>query len=64
VDLVLDNQQGPLVLELNARPGLSIQIANQNGLLPRLTKIEALRLRRPRNVEQRVLFSIENFAHR
>jgi len=43
VDLVLDKQRGPLVLELNARPGLSIQIANQSGLLPRLNKIEALR---------------------
>lgn len=63
VDLVLDKNRGPLVLELNARPGLSIQIANQSGLLPRLTNIEALRLRRPRSVSQRVAYSIEHFAH-
>jgi alpha-L-glutamate ligase-like protein len=32
VDLVLDAELGPLVLELNARPGLGIQIANGRGL--------------------------------
>lgn len=40
VDIVLDNEKGPLVLELNARPGLNIQIANRAGLLPRLNLIE------------------------
>jgi alpha-L-glutamate ligase-like protein len=40
VDLVLDKEKGPLMLELNARPGLSIQIANRAGLLPRLQFIE------------------------
>jgi len=32
VDLVLDAEHGPLVLELNARPGLTIQLANRRGL--------------------------------
>jgi len=32
VDFVLDNHCGPMVLEVNARPGLNIQIANQSGL--------------------------------
>jgi alpha-L-glutamate ligase-like protein len=41
-DIVIDRHRGPLLLELNARPGLSIQIANNEGLLPRLTRIEAL----------------------
>ncbi|MEM8921637.1 MAG: alpha-L-glutamate ligase-like protein, partial [Pseudomonadota bacterium] len=36
VDIVLDEQRGPLLLELNARPGLSIQIANQLGVKDRL----------------------------
>lgn len=36
VDLVLDRDKGPLILEFNARPGLNIQIANRTGLLPRL----------------------------
>ena len=41
-DIVIDRHHGPLLLELNARPGLSIQIANADGLLPRLKRIEAL----------------------
>lgn len=36
VDIVLDRDLGPLILELNARPGLAIQIANRQGLLRRL----------------------------
>ena len=35
-DIVLDKKQGPMLLELNARPGLSIQVANQSGLLQRI----------------------------
>ncbi len=43
VDLVLDEVEGPLLLELNARPGLAIQMANGQGLLPRLRHIESLK---------------------
>lgn len=42
VDLILDADDGPMLLEANARPGLSIQIANGRGLLPRLAEIDAL----------------------
>jgi alpha-L-glutamate ligase-like protein len=42
VDVVLDAERGPLVLELNARPGLSIQIANGMGMRKRLNKIDCL----------------------
>lgn len=35
-DIVLDRQRGPMLLELNARPGLAIQVANQEGLVHRL----------------------------
>ena len=42
VDFVLDRNLGPMILELNARPGLAIQIANGNGLGHRLAKVEAL----------------------
>lgn len=41
-DIVLDKRHGPMLLELNARPGLAIQVANGTGLLPRLRKIDAL----------------------
>lgn len=53
VDIVLDRQRGPVILELNARPGLSIQVANQAGLGLRLAKIEALP-EEQRTPEQRV----------
>lgn len=35
-DIVLDRVIGPMLLELNARPGLSIQVANQAGLMHRM----------------------------
>lgn len=42
VDVVIDKQLGPLMLEINARPGLSIQLANKLGLLARLRYLETL----------------------
>ncbi len=42
VDLVLDAGRGPLMLELNARPGLNIQLANQDGIMRRIAAIDAL----------------------
>lgn len=41
VDMVLDRTRGPLLMEINARPGLAIQLANQSGLLPRLQRVES-----------------------
>jgi alpha-L-glutamate ligase-like protein len=60
VDIVLDRNKGPLLLELNVRPGLNIQIANNAGLIPRLdlVKSEHLNLH---NVSERVLFAREHF---
>jgi alpha-L-glutamate ligase-like protein len=40
VDVVLDRTRGPLLLEANARPGLSIQISNAQGLLPQLERVD------------------------
>ncbi len=42
-DVVVDDRFGPVILELNARPGLSIQVANQAGLLPRLDAVDERR---------------------
>ena len=39
VDVVLDARHGPLVLELNARPGLTVQVANRRGLRPALERL-------------------------
>lgn len=40
VDMVIDRQRGPLILEMNARPGLNIQIANGTGLARRIDRID------------------------
>lgn len=42
VDIVIDRDLGPLILEMNARPGLSIQIANRGGLANRIERIEEI----------------------
>jgi len=36
VDIILDNNHGPVILEGNARPGLAIQIANGCGLIKQI----------------------------
>ena len=56
VDIVLDRTLGPLMLELNARPGLNVQLANQRGLLSNLQTIESLE-RIPSSADQRVTFA-------
>ena len=53
VDIVIDKQLGPLMLELNARPGLNVQLANQQGLLKHLKQIENTN-KLPKEVSQRV----------
>lgn len=45
VDIVLDKEKGPVVLELNARPGLSIQICNKAGLKKRMERVEDIEVR-------------------
>jgi alpha-L-glutamate ligase-like protein len=40
VDIVVDVRRGPLVLEVNARPGLAIQLANGRGLRDVLRELE------------------------
>lgn len=60
VDFVLDCQFGPMMLEMNARPGLNIQIANQTGLLPRLATVDAFG-RAGTSVAERVAFSRQHF---
>jgi alpha-L-glutamate ligase-like protein len=59
-DIVMDRSRGPLIMELNARPGLAIQIANNTGLSPRIHRIVAESVHE-RSVEERVLFSMNAF---
>lgn len=42
VDIVIDRNLGPLILEMNARPGLNIQLANQTGIASRTTRIDEI----------------------
>lgn len=44
-DVTIDRDMGPVFLELNARPGLSIQVANMEGLLTRLNRVEGLKVK-------------------
>ncbi|MCS2610606.1 alpha-L-glutamate ligase-like protein [Halomonas dongshanensis] len=61
-DMVLDRHHGPMLLELNARPGLAIQMTNGEGLRRRLDLIE----QQPEGVPvaQRVAFAQKHFARR
>ena len=68
VDMVLDEEKGPLILELNARPGLNIQIANDCGLTHRAHAVEAhvAELEKhgvQESAEERVRFSQQLFGH-
>lgn len=58
-DIVITPDHGPILLELNARPGLGIQIANLAGLVPRLEKI---RNEAPKNLlaKERAEYSMKN----
>jgi len=62
-DIVLDKDAGPLLLELNARPGLNIQIANRAGLMHRYTSIEAQHQKHlNESPSERVTFSQQAFT--
>jgi len=61
-DMVLDRDLGPMLLELNARPGLAIQIANGQGILPRLKLIESLGDEHNMSVEERIAFCKKHFS--
>lgn len=42
IDIVIHPEKGPMVLEMNAQPGLQIQLANMEGLRARLGRIDEL----------------------
>lgn len=45
IDIAIDRDKGPIILELNARSGLSIQNANLAGLKDRLQRINGLKVK-------------------
>ena len=62
-DIVLDKNKGPMILELNARPGLAIQVANQTGLTKRLQHIDQHILAMSHDVEARIALAKQWFAN-
>ncbi len=64
-DLIVDASRGPVVIELNARPGLAIQLANGTGLRHRFEKIQAHVLAHPAmDWRGRVDFSVAAFGNK
>lgn len=61
IDIVIHPILGPQLLEMNARPGLSIQLANKAGLIPRLNQLKHLDPFKM-TVEERVSLSQELFG--
>lgn len=61
VDIVVDRSQGPLVLELNARPGLNVQLATGRGLLFNLRLVESME-HIPASAEARVALACEQLG--
>lgn len=59
VDISVDKKIGPVVLELNARPGLGIQVANMAPLGERLQRLQGLKVDSP---ERGIALSKELFA--
>ena len=64
-DLIVDESRGPVVIELNARPGLAIQLANGAGLRHRLESIQAQELAHPGlDWKSRIDFSVAAFGNK
>lgn len=65
IDIVFDGQKGPMVLEMNARPGLSIQNANHASLRTRLERIEDMITPTPeRGIEVAKSLFAESFSEK
>lgn len=62
VDVLIDRDRGPVLLELNARPGLAVQLANRGGLWARLQQVD----RAPTDIfatpETRVAWAVQTFT--
>lgn len=59
IDLVIDEDHGALVLEMNARPGLAIQIANNDGLGNRLAAVDRQDSPETRTAEERLAIGLD-----
>jgi len=65
VDIVFDAKKGPLVLEVNARPGLSIQVSNKTSIRTRLERVENMDIQTPqRGIEVAKSLFAEEFSEK
>lgn len=63
VDLMIDESLGPMMIEVNARPGLAIQLANGVGLMKRLEPVNLRHQQCPgETMEERMAWARETFA--
>jgi len=63
VDIMIDEISGPLMIEVNARPGLAIQMANGIGLLNRLEAVMTRHQQHPAaSHSEKIQFAKEHFA--
>jgi alpha-L-glutamate ligase-like protein len=62
VDIMIDETKGPLMIEVNARPGLAIQMANGIGLLKRLEPVAEQHRKHPSaDLSEKIAYSQKNF---
>ncbi len=62
VDIMIDETKGPLMIEVNARPGLAIQMANGIGLMKRLEPVVEEHRRKPNaDLQAKIAFSQSHF---
>ena len=62
VDIMIDETKGPLMIEVNARPGLAIQMANGIGLMKRLEPVVEEHRRYPNaDLPAKIAFSKKHF---
>lgn len=59
IDLLIDREEGPKIVEVNARPGLSIQFANRDGMRRRLRKVAGLNVK---SIDQGIRLSKDLFG--
>lgn len=59
-DMAIDRYHGPILLEINARAGISIQMANQAPLRKRLEKLEGLHIN---NIEKGIRIGKDMFGN-
>ncbi len=59
VDIAIDKYKGPQIIEINARPGLDVQVANLSPLRSRMERIKGLKIK---STKQAIRISKELFG--